>query len=219
MSPGSSTESYSAFANIGLRENPGKNLNQVTCPDRESKPEDLVFWPAALTVTPQYNQTPVVEGGYKRCFRFSAVNLKVYPGKLFSIILNLCSSLKVRVQFHNHTEYRLLWHSKNEGEIKYNLSIYKSILCSLRQMLLLRVRHLDPNGVLYTPRLILHLMYCGLCPVMSSFTYIYSYSSNNHELLALPAKHQLPLMAAEHRFKFVRYTSAIGVSSYILQTL
>ncbi|KAJ4447458.1 hypothetical protein ANN_09465 [Periplaneta americana] len=29
MSPGSSTESYTAFARIGLRENPGKNLNQV----------------------------------------------------------------------------------------------------------------------------------------------------------------------------------------------
>ncbi|KAJ4443529.1 hypothetical protein ANN_05201 [Periplaneta americana] len=30
MSPGSSTESYPAFAHIGLRENSGKNLNQVT---------------------------------------------------------------------------------------------------------------------------------------------------------------------------------------------
>ncbi|KAJ4441564.1 hypothetical protein ANN_11420 [Periplaneta americana] len=29
MSPGSSTESYPAFAHIGLRENPGKSLNQV----------------------------------------------------------------------------------------------------------------------------------------------------------------------------------------------
>ncbi|KAJ4451216.1 hypothetical protein ANN_02676 [Periplaneta americana] len=28
MSPGSSTENYPAFAHIGLRENPGKNLNQ-----------------------------------------------------------------------------------------------------------------------------------------------------------------------------------------------
>ncbi|KAJ4438794.1 hypothetical protein ANN_14745 [Periplaneta americana] len=28
MSPGSNTESYSAFAHIRLRENPGKNLNQ-----------------------------------------------------------------------------------------------------------------------------------------------------------------------------------------------
>ncbi|KAJ4440352.1 hypothetical protein ANN_08491 [Periplaneta americana] len=29
MSPGSNTESYPAFAHIGLRENPGKNLNQI----------------------------------------------------------------------------------------------------------------------------------------------------------------------------------------------
>ncbi|KAJ4451702.1 hypothetical protein ANN_03172 [Periplaneta americana] len=53
MSPGSSTESYPAFAQIGLRENPGKNLNQVTCPDRGSNPGHLVSRPDALTVTPQ----------------------------------------------------------------------------------------------------------------------------------------------------------------------
>ncbi|KAJ4448429.1 hypothetical protein ANN_10445 [Periplaneta americana] len=53
MSPGSSTESYPAFARIGLRENPGKNLNQVTCPDRDSNPGHLVSLPDALTVTPQ----------------------------------------------------------------------------------------------------------------------------------------------------------------------
>ncbi|KAJ4444354.1 hypothetical protein ANN_06146 [Periplaneta americana] len=55
MSPGSNTESYPAFAHIGLRENPGKNLNQVTCPDRESNPGHLVSRPDALTVTPQRN--------------------------------------------------------------------------------------------------------------------------------------------------------------------
>ncbi|KAJ4426885.1 hypothetical protein ANN_26684 [Periplaneta americana] len=53
MSPGSSTESYPAFARIGLRENPGKNLNQVTCPDRDWNPGHLVSRPDALTVTPQ----------------------------------------------------------------------------------------------------------------------------------------------------------------------
>ncbi|KAJ4449953.1 hypothetical protein ANN_01360 [Periplaneta americana] len=53
MSPGSSTESYPEFAHIGLRENPGKNLNQVTCPDRESNPGHLVSRPDVLTVTPQ----------------------------------------------------------------------------------------------------------------------------------------------------------------------
>ncbi|KAJ4429783.1 hypothetical protein ANN_21987 [Periplaneta americana] len=53
MSPGSSTESYPVFARIGLRENPGKTLNQVTCPDRDSNPGHLVSQPDALTVTPQ----------------------------------------------------------------------------------------------------------------------------------------------------------------------
>ncbi|KAJ4435666.1 hypothetical protein ANN_18282 [Periplaneta americana] len=53
MSPGSSTESCPAFAHHGLRENPGKNLNQVTCPDLESNPGHLVSQPDALTVTPQ----------------------------------------------------------------------------------------------------------------------------------------------------------------------
>ncbi|KAJ4448614.1 hypothetical protein ANN_00004 [Periplaneta americana] len=41
VSPGSSTESYPAFAHIGLRENPGKNLSQVTSPNRES---NLATW-------------------------------------------------------------------------------------------------------------------------------------------------------------------------------
>ncbi|KAJ4435942.1 hypothetical protein ANN_18564 [Periplaneta americana] len=38
MSPGSSTESYPAFARIGLRENPGKNLNQAH--DKDNKYHD-----------------------------------------------------------------------------------------------------------------------------------------------------------------------------------
>ncbi|KAJ4434904.1 hypothetical protein ANN_23475 [Periplaneta americana] len=49
MSPGSSTESHSAFSHIGLRENSAKHLNQVTCPDRESNPGHLVSRPDALT--------------------------------------------------------------------------------------------------------------------------------------------------------------------------
>ncbi|KAJ4436706.1 hypothetical protein ANN_16838 [Periplaneta americana] len=52
FSPESSTESC-PFARIGLRENPGENLNQVTCPDRDSNPGHLVSRPDALTVTPQ----------------------------------------------------------------------------------------------------------------------------------------------------------------------
>ncbi|KAJ4435614.1 hypothetical protein ANN_18230 [Periplaneta americana] len=61
MSPGSSTESYPAFARIGLRENPGKNLNEVTCPDRDSNPGHLVSQPDALTdkETKQYYQVEI----------------------------------------------------------------------------------------------------------------------------------------------------------------
>ncbi|KAJ4425644.1 hypothetical protein ANN_27840 [Periplaneta americana] len=55
----SNTESYPAFAPIGLRENPGKNLNQVTCPDRDSNPGHLVSQPDALTVTPQMPRTHI----------------------------------------------------------------------------------------------------------------------------------------------------------------
>ncbi|KAJ4426607.1 hypothetical protein ANN_26405 [Periplaneta americana] len=65
MSPGSSTESYPAFAYIGLRENPGKNLNQVTCPDRESNPGHLVSQPDLLTVTPQVKELRARAAGIK----------------------------------------------------------------------------------------------------------------------------------------------------------
>ncbi|KAJ4442225.1 hypothetical protein ANN_12091 [Periplaneta americana] len=62
MSPWSSTESYPAFARIGLRENSGKNLNQVTCSDRKSNPGHLVSRPDVLTVTPQ---APHTRGGLR----------------------------------------------------------------------------------------------------------------------------------------------------------
>ncbi|KAJ4433162.1 hypothetical protein ANN_15419 [Periplaneta americana] len=73
MSPGSSTERYLAFARIGLR-NSGKNLNQ-------------------------YHRIPVVEGGSKRCFRFSTVNPKKFdPDKckfpFFREILNITEPQK-----------------------------------------------------------------------------------------------------------------------------
>ncbi|KAJ4430184.1 hypothetical protein ANN_22394 [Periplaneta americana] len=61
MSPESNTESYPAFADIGLRENPGKNLKQVTCPDRESNPDHLVSRPDGLTVTPEVWTNVILE--------------------------------------------------------------------------------------------------------------------------------------------------------------
>ncbi|KAJ4441527.1 hypothetical protein ANN_11383 [Periplaneta americana] len=88
MSPGSSTESYLAFAHIGLRENPGKNLNQITCPDRESNPGHLASRPDALTVTPQVwisstrNQLPIpVTGLGTSTRRVSLVHVTGSPDK------------------------------------------------------------------------------------------------------------------------------------------
>ncbi|KAJ4436935.1 hypothetical protein ANN_17067 [Periplaneta americana] len=72
MSPGSSTESCPAFARIGLRENPGKNLNQVTCPDRDSNPGHLVSQPDALTVTPQVWTRHVRKNSPQYMFRNSS---------------------------------------------------------------------------------------------------------------------------------------------------
>ncbi|KAJ4448969.1 hypothetical protein ANN_00361 [Periplaneta americana] len=60
MSPGSNTVSYPVFAHIGLRENPGKNLNQVTCPDRESNLGHLISRLDVLTVTPQKKQRQIL---------------------------------------------------------------------------------------------------------------------------------------------------------------
>ncbi|KAJ4444621.1 hypothetical protein ANN_06417 [Periplaneta americana] len=63
MSPGSSTESYPAFSRIGLRKNPGKNLNQVTCLVQDSNLGHLVSRPDALNVTPQvWTVSPHVRG-------------------------------------------------------------------------------------------------------------------------------------------------------------
>ncbi|KAJ4445982.1 hypothetical protein ANN_12668 [Periplaneta americana] len=67
MSPGSSIKSYPVFARIGLRENPGKNLNQVTCPDRDLNPDHLVSRPDALTVTPQDGVVLILGVQFKVC--------------------------------------------------------------------------------------------------------------------------------------------------------
>ncbi|KAJ4438682.1 hypothetical protein ANN_14629 [Periplaneta americana] len=53
VSPGVQHPKLPAFAHIGLRDNPGKKLNHVTCPNRESNPDHLVLRSDALTVTPQ----------------------------------------------------------------------------------------------------------------------------------------------------------------------
>ncbi|KAJ4427892.1 hypothetical protein ANN_23900 [Periplaneta americana] len=77
MSPGSSTESYPAFARIGLRKNPEKNLNQVTCPDRDSNPGHLVSRPDAMTVTPQLVGRPEGKRPFGRPRRRWEDNIKM----------------------------------------------------------------------------------------------------------------------------------------------
>ncbi|KAJ4429637.1 hypothetical protein ANN_21838 [Periplaneta americana] len=67
MSLGTSTESYPVCL-YWVEENPRKNLNLVTCPDRDSNPGHLVSQPDVLTVTPQ---------GITRKFRGSNISLDV----------------------------------------------------------------------------------------------------------------------------------------------
>ncbi|KAJ4445967.1 hypothetical protein ANN_12653, partial [Periplaneta americana] len=72
----SNTESYPAFARIGLRENPGKNLNQVTCPDRDSNPGHLVSQPDALTVTPQIERKKIKINWKKMEIKWKKMEIK-----------------------------------------------------------------------------------------------------------------------------------------------
>ncbi|KAJ4442809.1 hypothetical protein ANN_04402 [Periplaneta americana] len=88
MSPGSSTESYPAFARIGLRENPGKPLNQITCPDRDSNPGHLVSRPDALTVTPQsvlFIFTFLIQGASERTDGLQNIDTQRGEGIEFNI--------------------------------------------------------------------------------------------------------------------------------------
>ncbi|KAJ4436831.1 hypothetical protein ANN_16963 [Periplaneta americana] len=60
MSPGSSTESYPAFARIGLRENPGKNLNQISG-ERTKRLVKCFVWSVALYVAETWTLRPSEE--------------------------------------------------------------------------------------------------------------------------------------------------------------
>ncbi|KAJ4449899.1 hypothetical protein ANN_01305 [Periplaneta americana] len=100
MNPGSSTESYPAFARIGLRENLGKNLNQVTCPDRDSNPGHLVSRPDALTVTPQMDETTCrmdcSELEQDTVYRMSHVLFQTIAGNVFGGNKGLATQGSVR---------------------------------------------------------------------------------------------------------------------------
>ncbi|KAJ4436673.1 hypothetical protein ANN_16804 [Periplaneta americana] len=92
MSPRSSTESYPAFARIGLKENPGKNLNQVTCPDRDSNPGHLVSRPDALTVTPQ------VQRSARTIEILMSNTLCIYERISCNNCLNSCRCISLRIE-------------------------------------------------------------------------------------------------------------------------
>ncbi|KAJ4432154.1 hypothetical protein ANN_20770 [Periplaneta americana] len=145
MSPGSSTESYPAFAHIGLRENPGKNLNQRLMPAHDVK---WVFVPLSD-----------VEPSFLNFLRYGFLN-HTPPFIGFRNDRNEIQIQTVEPVVPEPTISEVEIAKKKSEEIQVS---------SLCQMLVLRVSHWDPNGVLYIPRLILHLMYCGLRSVTSSY--------------------------------------------------
>ncbi|KAJ4444072.1 hypothetical protein ANN_05861 [Periplaneta americana] len=134
MSPGSSTESYPAFAHIGLRENPGKNLNQVTCPDRESNP-------GYLTVTPQGTHTTGLWN-----YQYQLLRNIVPVGHLYYRILELSISVAAQYRSVGHPYYRtlelryqLLRNIVPVGHLRYRLWNYRYQL----------LRNIVPVGHLY----------------------------------------------------------------------
>ncbi|KAJ4432523.1 hypothetical protein ANN_21145 [Periplaneta americana] len=95
MSPGSSADSYPAFAHIGLMENPGKNLNQVNYSDRESNTGHLVSRPDTLTVTPQVWTTLYIQPGITS---FYVSYVSTTAEALLSIVPNLKSNALAQVR-------------------------------------------------------------------------------------------------------------------------
>ncbi|KAJ4447360.1 hypothetical protein ANN_09366 [Periplaneta americana] len=117
MSPGSSTESYPAFAHIGLRENPGKNLNQVTCPDRESNPGHLVSRPDALTVIPQMWTLLITKEGLLLLDNMphgTTINSDVYVANLKKLLVRLS-----RVRRHREKQDVLLLHDNAQPYVSH----------------------------------------------------------------------------------------------------
>ncbi|KAJ4437443.1 hypothetical protein ANN_17587 [Periplaneta americana] len=128
MNPGSSTKSYPVFAHIGLRENPGKNINQITYPDWESKPGHLVSQPDALTVTPQLTEVR------------TKLNL-LYLSLSFNQLSTRCEDVyrpnrNDRDEIHIQTAKPFITEATtSEVEIAIeNLKMYKSSECAIRKV-------------------------------------------------------------------------------------
>ncbi|KAJ4426301.1 hypothetical protein ANN_27115 [Periplaneta americana] len=105
MSPGSSTESYPAFARIGLRENPGKNLNQFkVCHDSLY----AVMW---LADEPREFNLPILP---QRCITYEVEKLPSKYGvhsedgmmDTVSSELQKCSPRKTRVKTPNREKWK-----------------------------------------------------------------------------------------------------------------
>ncbi|KAJ4437904.1 hypothetical protein ANN_13843 [Periplaneta americana] len=99
MNPGSSTESYPAFARIGLRENPGKTLNQVTCPERDSNPGHLVSRPDALTVTPQAIEKLCNSTSHRKCIEMKSEEPSTSSSSSFSCAGNVLKRLDAQCKY------------------------------------------------------------------------------------------------------------------------
>ncbi|KAJ4433606.1 hypothetical protein ANN_15916 [Periplaneta americana] len=128
MSPGSDTESYPAFAHIGLRENLGKNLNQVTRPDRESNSGHLGSWLDALTVTPQVWTIDIDQ------LKLTLVQTLVMPHFDYCDILlsDLSSELSVKLQRVQNMCVRYVCNIRRYDHISPSFSDKKIFLLNIR---------------------------------------------------------------------------------------
>ncbi|KAJ4435303.1 hypothetical protein ANN_17913 [Periplaneta americana] len=142
MSSRSSTESYPAFSQIGLRENPGKSLNQVICPDQDSNPGHLVSRPNALTIgshQEDYQRSLLrrrrysadINGTEEYWMHLSAVGLRlrVAPVGDFSKTFNVFHQCEFYGYLHNLIEVEAFniwdehWLHRQEKQSKTNISV------------------------------------------------------------------------------------------------
>ncbi|KAJ4432810.1 hypothetical protein ANN_21449 [Periplaneta americana] len=187
MSPGSSTESYPAFARIGLRENPGKNLNQVTCPDRDSNPGHLVSQPDALTVTPQQRAEfdVFIEGLYLEGARwdrqikelnesFSKILYDIVPivwlkPGLKSMHLKYCRILQNSVQYSGmNTNEIVLSPPMLKTPIPVKMYRYKHILAALHFSPHFERRYIRPLNTIQRIVTLYRLMYGTGTPISNN---------------------------------------------------
>ncbi|KAJ4433671.1 hypothetical protein ANN_15981 [Periplaneta americana] len=137
MSPGSSTESYPAFAHIGLRESPGKNLNQITCPDRESNSVPPGF-AARRAVTSQSRDQNIVRNGITNIgsLSYEKIEKLKYLGATLTNINDTLEEIKRRINSGNTSYYsvgKLLSYSllkKKKKKLEFVKQLGESLVVS-----------------------------------------------------------------------------------------